>query len=109
MSAFIEVKLVKETTSGADANFEQTTTPTGVTVIAKSKGVTRTEFYAASNTKYRPEIVLEIWADEYNGETCVIIGSVEYTVIRTYPPKPDKIELTCQQKGADENVYPELD
>lgn len=108
MAKFVEVTLVKEVTDGTTEDFEAATSQEGsYTVIGESKGVTRAEFYAASNTIYRPSLVVTIWADEYDGETRAIIDGEVYTVIRTYPVG-DKIELTCQQKGADENAFTEF-
>ena len=108
MAKFVEVTLVKEVPDGTTEDFEAATSQEGgYTVIGESKGVTRAEFYAASNTMYRPSLVVTIWADEYDGETRAIIDGEVYTVIRTYPVG-DKIELTCQQKGADENAFTEF-
>lgn len=108
MAKFVEVTLVKEVTDGTTEDFEAATSQEGgYTVIGESKGVTRAEFYAASNTMYRPSLVVTIWFDEYAGETRAIIDGEVYTVIRTYPVG-DKIELTCQQKGADENAFTEF-
>jgi SPP1 family predicted phage head-tail adaptor len=107
VSKYVEVTLLKTVDRGTNEDFESTETLESAAVFAESKGVTRSEFYAAENTKYRPEIVLKVWADEYAGETRAVVDGVEYTVIRSYPVG-DKIELTCQQKGADENVCAEL-
>ena len=86
MAKFVEVTLVKEVTDGTTEDFEAATSQEGgYTVIGESKGVTRAEFYAASNTMYRPSLVVTIWADEYFGETRAIIDGEVYTVIRTYP------------------------
>lgn len=108
MAKFVEVTLVKETHDEVTENFEAgTAQESSYTVIGESKGVTRAEFYAASNTAYRPSLVVTVWADEYDGETRAIIDGEVFTVIRTYPVG-DKVELTCQQKGADEYAFAEL-
>ena len=59
MAKFVEVTLVKEVTEGTTEDFEAATSQEGgYTVIGESKGVTRAEFYAASNTMYRPSLVV---------------------------------------------------
>jgi hypothetical protein len=104
MTRWVEAALLQETIDGTTDDHESNVVQGGtVTVAAKSKGVTRSEFYAAANTIYRPEMVLEVWADEYHGERRVTVEGVTYTIIRTYPTGGGKIELTCQQKGADED------
>ena len=53
MAKFVEVTLVKEVTDGTTEDFEAATSQEGgYNVIGESKGVTRAEFYAASNTMY---------------------------------------------------------
>lgn len=106
MAKFVEVTLVKEVTDGTTEDFEAATSQEGgYTVIGESKGVTRAEFYAASNTMYRPSLVVTIWADEYDGETRAIIDGEVYTVIRTYPVgRQNRIDLSAE-RGRRECLY----
>ena len=65
------------------------------------KSVTRTEFYNASQSGYKPEIVF-VLPDyyDYNNEHFVKYNDVEYQIIRTYRTGTE-IELIAQRYGED--------
>lgn len=102
MKRYVEATLIKEELT-KDENFEQKQTNTEQTVIGTLSSVSASEFYAAANTGYMPEIVLRIYEQEYSQQKKVRVNGVQYTVIRTYL-SGDFIELHCQRKGADENA-----
>lgn len=102
MKRYAEVTLISEELV-KDKNFEQQQKTTEQTVIGTLSSVSASEFYAAANTGYMPEIVLKIYEQEYSGQKKVRVNGVQYTVIRTYL-SGDYIELHCQRKGADENA-----
>lgn len=62
-----------------------------------------TEFYQAQNTTLRPEITLEVRVAEFEGyiqnedSVYILYEGKEYTVIRTYMPSEDMIELILQR------------
>lgn len=105
MAKFVEVTLVKEVTDGTTEDFEAATSQEGgYTVIGESKGVTRAEFYAASNTMYRPSLVVTIWADEYDGETAQ--SSTARLYRDSYIPgrRQNRIDLSAE-RGRRECLY----
>lgn len=86
-------------THGIDDGFSvrsETTTE----VWADRKSVTRSEYYKATQAGMRADVVFEIHAMEYAGQSVVRLGADTYDVIRSYQTEPDKIELTCARRGA---------
>ena len=65
-------------------------------LFCNEKGVKRSEFYQAEAQGYRPELCLEIRAEEYGGETHVEFRRRMYRIIRTYPVKRECLEIICQ-------------
>lgn len=68
---------------------------TKIEVFANKKSVRQSEFYQSAATGMRPELMFEVWTDEYSGQPRIEFGSVPYTVIRTYE-KNEITELVCQ-------------
>ena len=101
MKRYTEVTLIGEELT-KDENFEQQRTIEEQTIIGTLSSVSASEFYAAANTGYMPEIVVRVYEQEYSGQKKVRVGGTQYTVIRTYLTG-DFVELHCQRKGADEN------
>lgn len=82
-------------TNGKDQDGFPVTSEEKIPVFVTEKSVTRTEFYAAANTDYRPQIVFEMrqedWemsVHEVNGKkayaTRIEYEGYMYDVIRTY-------------------------
>lgn len=63
-------------------------------IFCNEKSVKSSEFYQAQAVGLRPEIVLEVWSEEYNKEKYVKYENEEYEVLRTYRTSSEKIELT---------------
>lgn len=63
-------------------------------IFCNEKSVKSSEFYQAQAVGLRAEIVLEVWAEEYNKEKYVKYENEEYEVLRTYRTSSEKIELT---------------
>lgn len=101
MKKYAEVTLIGETLTRNERS-EQVAVQTETSVIGTLSGVTTAEFYQASNTGYRPEIVVTVYEQEYAGQNHLRVNDITYTVIRTYL-SGDFIELHCQRKGADED------
>lgn len=71
-------------------------------VFCGLRSVTRSEFYQANATGYKPELVF-ILADyyDYNGETLVDYDGQRYRVIRTYRTG-QALELVVTKASAEE-------
>lgn len=63
-------------------------------IFCNEKSVKSNEFYQAQALGMKPEIVLEIWVEEYNKEKYVKYEDEEFKVLRTYKTSSEKIELT---------------
>lgn len=72
---------------------------TQTTVLCDLKSVTRSEFYSAAQAGLNPSQVFELNGFEYNGESEVEFLGEKYSVIRTYRPSYETIELTCERKA----------
>lgn len=64
-------------------------------VFCNNKGVKRNEFYQAAVAGYKPELCVEIKADDYNRENHFEYQGIVYRIIRTYPVKNEKLEMIC--------------
>lgn len=71
-------------------------------VLCGLRSVTRSEFYRANATGYKPELVF-ILADyyDYNGETLVDYDGQRYRIIRTYRTG-QALELVVTKASAEE-------
>lgn len=56
------------------------------------------EFAAASQMGLKPELMVEIWSFEYNGEEELKLGDRLYSIYRTYQ-KGDRLELYLTQRS----------
>lgn len=70
-------------------------TPTPRQVFANKKSIRQAEFYQAQATGLRPEIMFEIRAIEYEGESILEHEGKSYSVIRTYTKNDEIMELIC--------------
>ena len=64
-------------------------------VFCNSKGIKRNEFYQAQAVGIKPELCIEIKADEYNREEYFEFDGHMYNILRTYPTKNENLELIC--------------
>lgn len=64
-------------------------------VFCNEKGIKRTEFYQAQTVGYKPELCIEIKADEYANEDYFEFNGNMYNILRTYPTKNENLELIC--------------
>ncbi|WP_163583287.1 phage head closure protein [Gracilibacillus saliphilus] len=65
-------------------------------VFATKKSITRTEFYQAAVSDFRPQITFVIWQHEYADEDNLEFKGKLYNIIRTFEPDEKEIELVCQ-------------
>lgn len=70
-------------------------TETETEVFANKKSIRQSEFYQAAATGLRPEIMFEVWSEEYSSQQRVKYDNKDYTVIRAYD-KGELTELICQ-------------
>lgn len=80
-------------------------TKTGIYCGLKSVG--RNEFYNAAVADLKPELIFVVHPYEYSGEKKVSFKMAEdseeitYSVIRTYQPNSEEMELIVERDGAD--------
>ena len=70
-------------------------TETKTEVFANKRSIRQSEFYQAAATGLRPEIMFEVWSEEYSNQPRLEYGSKQYTIIRAYG-KGEITELVCQ-------------
>lgn len=71
-----------------------------VTILCAIKDISQTEFYEAAQSDLQPTIKFIVHAYEYEGQMIVRFKGSEYSVIRTYKPNFEDVELTCERKGS---------
>lgn len=93
------ITLISKTPNGSDENGNPIYNEEHSEVFAVIKGVKRSEFYSAMSAGLKPEITFEIFDFEYSGQKIVEYedGDIirRLNVIRTYPTKGERLELTC--------------
>ncbi len=71
-------------------------TETKTEVFANRKSIRQSEFYQAAATGLRPEIMFEVWSEEYSNQPKLKYNNKLYTIIRTYDKDGELTELICQ-------------
>jgi SPP1 family predicted phage head-tail adaptor len=74
---------------------EVTSTYIWRTVFANKKGVRQSEFYQASATGLKPELVFVVRSEEYKNDERLKHNNKEYAIVRTYD-KGETTEITVQ-------------
>ncbi|QUI24876.1 phage head closure protein [Vallitalea pronyensis] len=69
-------------------------------IYCNEKSVKYSEFYQAQATGFKPEIVLVTSQFDHNKEKYIRYKNEEYTIIRFYKVKNEKIELVLE-RGVD--------
>ena len=62
-------------------------------VPCNEKGIKRNEVYQAAVAGVKPELCIEIKADEYQREAYFEYKGIMYSIVRTYPVKNENLEL----------------
>jgi len=76
-------------------------TRTERTVYANITSVTGVEWFEGGRNGLNPELRAIIFAPDYQGEEIAQVGSIEYSVYRTYKARTDVLELYLERsKGA---------
>ena len=96
-----ELTLISQTVT-EDEIGNQVPVETETVILCGLKSVVRAEFYKAALNGLKPEMVFVIHAYEYSGQKKVKFEGNYYSVIRTYEPSFEELELTCERIIADE-------
>lgn len=73
--------------------------PTARDVYARMDSVGRSEFYAAGEAGFRPEMRFTVFQAEYRGEDRLLWSGDAYAIYRTYHvPGTDDLELYVQRE-----------
>lgn len=64
-------------------------------IFADKKSIRQSEFYQASATGLKPELMFEVWTDEYQNEEALYYNGKKYKIIRTYDKNVRTMELIC--------------
>ena len=97
------IVLIGKGKSFTDENGNEKIETTETEIFGVIGNIGQREFAAASQMGLKPEIMVEIWGFEYNGEENLKLGDKLYSIYRTYQ-KGDKLELyLTQRSGVNEN------
>src|SRR5690625_5138303 len=95
-----ELELIEETFISDDIG-NQIPVENKTTLYCNVKSVGRSEFYNASTSDLKPELIFVVHGYEYNGEKKVLFNGQQYSVIRTYATNFEEVELVCERVGSD--------
>lgn len=76
--------------------------PTTVTrsIFCRTKDVTRSEWYSGGHAGRRPELTVEVFSADYEGEEQAVVNGKEYTIYRTHHPEgSDYMELYLERRA----------
>ena len=94
------IKLVKDSKTTTDDWGNPIPNITEWGVFAVRMSVRQSEFYQAANQGLKPNIVFEIYSEEFQDAELVRYDSQDYSIIRTYQKTLDRLELICEKKVA---------
>lgn len=80
-------------------NYEETVKTR--TVYGQITSVSADEFFSGGQNGFRPEYRVTMFGPDYQGERRCLIGTVEYSVYRTYMGRNDTIELYLERRTGD--------
>lgn len=92
------VTLIGKDHSFIDENGNEKTKKIETEIFGTLKSVGLREFVAASQIGLKPELMVEIWSFEYNGEEKIKLEDKLYSIYRTYQ-KGDRLELYLTQRS----------
>ncbi|PKM45955.1 MAG: hypothetical protein CVV01_05600 [Firmicutes bacterium HGW-Firmicutes-6] len=94
--------VISETENALGEKIETITYPSYV--FCDKRSVTRSEFYQAATTDYKPEIILKLKIIDYAGQKYIKLNNDLYTVVRTYEASSEDIEITLERGIAHGNT-----
>jgi hypothetical protein len=77
----------------------QIKTPVDRLVYCAELPINSSEFYNAGQAGIKPEKLLAVDLEEYDGETSVLYQDIRYNIYRSYPRSDGFIELYCNKKA----------
>ena len=80
----VQIELIKSNGTGVDDWGNPIVEENKWFVFAEKKSVRQSEFYQAANQGLKPNIVFEIYAEEFNDAELVKYDGQDYSIIRTY-------------------------
>lgn len=89
------VRLIGTTSSTNDIG-DPIKIPVERQVFAEKKSIRQSEFYQATATGLRPDLMFVVWTREYRGEQKLKYQGREYSVIRTFEPNSEETEIVCR-------------
>jgi len=67
-------------------------------IFCQVEGVRQSEFFGAGQAGLKPQFMVTVFPDDYDGESLIEVDGVRYGIYRTYPAKHDKLELYLEKK-----------
>ena len=61
------------------------------------EGTVRSEFYEAAKAGIRVSATVEVWEDDYDGETLVSIEDTRYRLVRSFPSGHGTLYLSLEE------------
>lgn len=92
------VTLRASTQTGTDAVGNPVVSKLDTEIWCADTPASQSEFYQASQQHIRPEYVLVVNSDEYNGEEVAIFYGEQLTIYRNYPRPDGFTELYCRRE-----------
>lgn len=76
-------------------------------IFCNKKSVNQSEFFKASEAGLKPQLMILVFAVDYNGENKIKVDDKVYYIYRTYQKTKDKLELYLSTKLVDgvQNEY----
>ena len=68
-------------------------------VFCTIKSLQQSEWFAAGNAGLKAKFRIDVFSDDYAGETQVEVDGVRYEIYRTYQAQNDWIELYLEKKA----------
>lgn len=82
-----------------DAIGQQIPEETKREVFCEINGIRQSEWFSAGQKGLKPQFMLTVFIDDYQGEMTAEVDGVRYGIYRTYPAKHDRLELYLEKKG----------
>lgn len=96
MNRLVEVTLISQTVTYDDIGVP--VIQEGQTkVIGNFASVSAQEFFRGGELGIKPEFIVKVWANEYNGETHLEYDGKRYIIYRMYLEDSGRCELYCQK------------
>jgi SPP1 family predicted phage head-tail adaptor len=92
---FCDVITLRAVTITLDSFGDSVKSYTDTEVFANKKSVTRSEFFSATSAGTKIDAVFEVRTEDFDNQTAVTYGTVNYEIIRAYQKDGKTVELSC--------------